>query len=102
VAVVAGALQVMGHPVALTALLFVMPLVYVATVLPISLGGLGVREGVLSGLLMLFAVPRDDAILAAFLLYLAKVVVGLTGVPAVLTRSQQSRSGSQGDPPSDP
>src|SRR5690606_17201433 len=35
-----------------TAYIFVMPIVYVSTVLPISLGGLGVREGVFSGLLM--------------------------------------------------
>jgi len=89
--VVAVTLQVMGHAVPITALLFVMPLVHVATVLPISLGGLGVREGVLTGLLMLLAVPQGDAVLAAFLLYLAKVMVGLTGVPSVMAGRAASR-----------
>lgn len=68
-----------NSPVQFVTLLFVMPLVYVATVLPISIGGLGVREGVLSGLLVLFGVEYSTAIITSFFLYLVKVLIGLVG-----------------------
>lgn len=59
--------------------LAVMPLVYVVTVLPISLGGLGVREGTLSFLLTRIGVTLPDAILFAFAMYLNQLFVGLVG-----------------------
>lgn len=62
-----------------TAFIFIMPLVYIATVLPISLGGLGVREGSFSGLMMLYGVESSIAILIALLMFLIKVGVGIIG-----------------------
>ncbi|SHF90833.1 hypothetical protein SAMN05444483_103191 [Salegentibacter echinorum] len=62
-----------------SAFIFIMPLVYIATVLPISFGGLGVREGVFSGILMLYGVDVSIAILISLLMYLIKVVVGIIG-----------------------
>jgi uncharacterized protein (TIRG00374 family) len=59
--------------------LAVMPLVYVITVLPISLGGLGVREGTLSYLLTRVGIALPDAILLAFVIYLNQLFVGSIG-----------------------
>jgi uncharacterized protein (TIRG00374 family) len=59
--------------------LFVIPLVYLATVLPISLGGIGVREGVLVWFLSIAGIPASDAVLLAFLVYLNRVLVGVIG-----------------------
>lgn len=59
--------------------LFVIPLVYLATVLPISLGGIGVREGVLVWFLSIAGVSASEAVLLAFLVYLNRVLVGTIG-----------------------
>lgn len=61
------------------AFLFIMPLVYIATVLPISLGGLGVREGAFSGLMILYGADSSIAIMISLLMYLVKVGVGIIG-----------------------
>jgi|APSaa5957512535_1039671.scaffolds.fasta_scaffold02717_6 glycosyltransferase 2 family protein len=60
-------------------LLFIMPLVYIATIIPISLGGLGVREATMSGLLVLFSIEPSQGVLVAFMLYLSKVLAGILG-----------------------
>lgn len=62
-----------------TAVIFIMPLVYLATVMPISLGGLGVREGTFAGLMLLYGVPVSTSVLIALSMYLVKVVVGIIG-----------------------
>jgi glycosyltransferase 2 family protein len=54
----------------------IMPIVYVVTVLPISLGGLGVREGVLVFLLSQTGVPTSDAITLSFMIYINRLFVG--------------------------
>lgn len=59
--------------------IFAIPIVYIATVLPISLGGIGVREGVLVWLLTMVGAPASSAVLLAFLVYLNRVVVGIIG-----------------------
>ena len=82
-------LHTISTPLPFITLLFVMPLVYVATVLPISIGGLGVREGVLSGLLVLFGVEYSTAVISAFMMYFVKVLIGLVGLPVFLrTRNE--------------
>lgn len=59
--------------------IFIMPLVYFATVLPISLGGLGIREGSFAGLMTLYGVDPSKAILISFFMYIVKVIVGVMG-----------------------
>lgn len=61
------------------AFFFIMPLVYFSTVLPISLGGLGVRESVFSGLMLFYGVDVNIAILISLLMYLTKFCLGLIG-----------------------
>jgi uncharacterized membrane protein YbhN (UPF0104 family) len=68
-----------GYALELRDLMVIMPVVYVGTVLPISLGGLGVREGIMVGLLSLLGVEPGVAVVIALSLYLTKVVLGLVG-----------------------
>ena len=63
----------------LIVLFVVIPIVYITTVLPISLGGLGVREGVLTLLLARVGIPASDAITFSLALYLNRVIIALFG-----------------------
>ncbi len=71
--------QAIGLAVSLTEFFAIIPLVYLVTILPISLGGLGVREGMLVFLLAQFNVAITDAVTLSFLIYLNRVVVGSLG-----------------------
>lgn len=73
-------LQYLGQPVPLEVLLLVMPLVFIVTILPISLGGIGVREGAMSGLLVFFGVDVSVAVFAAVLLYMLRIALAFIGV----------------------
>ncbi len=69
--------------------LIIMPLVYFAIVLPISLGGIGVREGVFVGMLSLYGVATSTAVIISFLMYFIKVLVGAVGWIVLLIDSNQ-------------
>lgn len=56
-----------------------IPLIYLILLLPISLGGLGLREGALAFLLSRFGVLSSDAVILSFLIYLCRVVIGIFG-----------------------
>lgn len=71
--------KLLGLAVPWSVWLFVVPLVYLMTVLPVSLGGLGVREAALVGLLSLAGVSGATAALLAFLVYLNRVLVAFAG-----------------------
>jgi glycosyltransferase 2 family protein len=67
--------------------LFVAPIVYLSTFLPISLGGVGVREGVLVWFFAMIGVPASNAVLLAFLVYLNRIVVaGIGGCAHILVK----------------
>lgn len=57
----------------------IMPIVYISTILPVSLGGLGVREGILVYLLAKVDVLSSDAVALSFLLYFNRVAIGSIG-----------------------
>jgi len=57
----------------------IMPVVYVATILPISIGGLGVREGVFVYLLSKIGILPSDAVTLSFLIYVNRIIVGFVG-----------------------
>ena len=65
-----------------TALLAFVPAVLTAQVLPISISGLGVREGLFVLFLNPLGIPRSQAIALGLLLYLLNLVVSLFGAPA--------------------
>ena len=57
----------------------IVPIVYLATVLPVSMGGVGVREGALVYLLSLLGVGNSMSITLSFLTYLNRVFIGGLG-----------------------
>ena len=60
--------------VTFNAILFAYPLVIVANILPITIGGLGVREGVAVFTLSLFGIPGEVAVSATLYLFIINVV----------------------------
>lgn len=68
--------------VGLTATLAFMPAVAIAQVLPISLGGLGVREGAFVLFLGPLGVERGEAIALGLLFYGMNLAVSLLGAPS--------------------
>lgn len=68
--------------VSLTALLAFLPAVLIAQVLPISISGLGVREGLLVLLLGPLGVAQEKAIALGLMLYFLNLVVSLLGAPS--------------------
>jgi uncharacterized membrane protein YbhN (UPF0104 family) len=78
-----AAAQALGvQPAGLTALLAFFPAVLIAQVLPISVSGLGVREGAFVLFLGPLGVAQEDAIALGLLLYLLNLGVSLLGAPA--------------------
>ena len=76
VALVARAL---GVALPLTVWFTVVPLIALAMVLPISIGGVGVREGGLAFLLAPSGVAREQAVAIGLLWFLSTIVGGLIG-----------------------
>ena len=70
------------EPVGPTAVLAFMPAVAIAQVLPISFGGLGVREGAFVLFLHPLGVATADAITLGLLVYALNLAVSLLGAPA--------------------
>jgi uncharacterized membrane protein YbhN (UPF0104 family) len=65
-----------------TALLAFFPAVAIAQVLPISISGLGVREGLFALFLRPLGVPTKQAVALGLLLYLLNLIVSLLGAPS--------------------
>ena len=59
--------------------LLVNPVIYLVMILPISLGGVGVREGIMVLFLSLVGVSNTEAAMVALLIYVNHVLVGLLG-----------------------
>jgi uncharacterized membrane protein YbhN (UPF0104 family) len=78
-----AAAQTLGlRPAGLTALLAFFPAVLIAQVLPVSVSGLGVREGAFVLFLGPLGVAQHEAIALGLLLYLLNLGVSLLGAPA--------------------
>ena len=59
--------------------LLIMPIVSVFTILPITIGGIGVREGLLAYFLAKVGVLPSDAILLGLVIYLNRLLVAMIG-----------------------
>lgn len=60
-------------------IMVITPLVYMATFIPISIGGIGVREGALVGLLTFYGAENSTAVFISFLMYINKIGVAIPG-----------------------
>ncbi len=67
------------------AMLGVAPLVFIAQTLPLSIGGLGIREGAYSVLLAPLGVAKADAVGLGLALYALTILTSLIGAPAFAT-----------------
>jgi uncharacterized protein (TIRG00374 family) len=79
------------HSVTLARLFTVIPLVELARMAPVTLGGLGVREGTFAALMSQFGVASTPAIVLSFLFYFLSVVNGLVGGLLYLVRTLSKR-----------
>lgn len=93
-AMVAGAWMA-GHAmnieVGWSAMMAFIPVVAIAQVLPISVSGLGLREGALVLLLVPLGVSSGQAVAFGLLLYGINMVVSLLGAPAFAVGSRPAR-----------
>jgi uncharacterized protein (TIRG00374 family) len=93
-AMVAGAWMAghaMGIQVGWSAMMAFIPVVAIAQVLPISVSGLGLREGALVLLLVPLGVSSGQAVAFGLLLYGINMVVSLLGAPAFAVGSRPAR-----------
>jgi glycosyltransferase 2 family protein len=82
VAAVYCAVHTIGLTIPNGAVLAFIPAVAMVQVLPISVGGLGVREGMLALLLHPLGVPTGQAVAVGLLWYAMTLLVSLAGAPA--------------------
>jgi len=76
----------MGLSVPLSAVLLIVPMANVAASLPLTLNGLGLREGAYILLFALAGVSHEDAVALGLLWFACTMVGGLTGlIPFVMT-----------------
>ena len=72
--------QGLGLPVSLVAMGWIRSVVVLITVIPLSIGGLGVREGALVFTLAAFGVPAHDALALSILIFATTILApGLAG-----------------------
>jgi uncharacterized protein (TIRG00374 family) len=84
--------EALGLHVGWTAILAFMPAVAILQVLPISIGGLGVREGALVIFLHPLGVSATHAVTLGLLFYAINLVVSLLGAPAFAVGGRQARA----------
>jgi uncharacterized protein (TIRG00374 family) len=82
VAAVYCAVHTVGLTIPNAAVIAFVPAVAMAQVVPISVGGLGVREGMLALLLHPLGVPTGQAVAVGLLWYAMTLIVSLAGAPA--------------------
>jgi uncharacterized membrane protein YbhN (UPF0104 family) len=79
----------------------VVPLVALAMVLPISIGGVGVREGGLAMLLAPSGIPSEQAVAIGLLWFLCTIICGLIGGGLFLLDRNPQHSAPAGPMPGD-
>jgi glycosyltransferase 2 family protein len=70
-----------GYPVGILAFTALFPMITLVTMLPISLGGLGVREWAYVEALALLGVPRHDALLISLTTSTLTIIINFGGLP---------------------
>jgi len=71
--------QALSIDINLGVFLIIVPFVFLSSLLPISLGGMGLMEGILVFLLVKFGVTSSDAVLLAFLFLFNRLFVNMFG-----------------------
>jgi uncharacterized membrane protein YbhN (UPF0104 family) len=92
IAAVYCAVHTIGLTIPNGAVIAFIPAVAMAQVLPISVGGLGVREGLLALLLHGMGVPTGQAVAVGLLWYAMTLIVSLLGAPAFAIGHRQAEA----------
>jgi glycosyltransferase involved in cell wall biosynthesis/uncharacterized membrane protein YbhN (UPF0104 family) len=87
--------QAMGLRIPLVAYFIAVPVVALLTLLPVSVSGVGVREGGLAWMLASYGVGQGMGITLGILWFLVTVAGGLVGGLAYMLGAKQSQEGSQ-------
>ncbi len=77
----------LGIEISIQAIMVVIPLTFIAVALPISIGGMGVREIATVGLMMRFGVAESDAAAIALIYILVILLASLPGLYIYLSQS---------------
>jgi uncharacterized membrane protein YbhN (UPF0104 family) len=91
----------LGVSLPLVAWFAVVPLVALAMAVPVSIGAVGVREGLLQLLLQPFGVPPETAVAIGILWFLSTIAIGLVGGLLFMLEPRGGRGsgGAGGEPP---
>lgn len=84
--------QALGQPIPFLVNLFLAPVFFFIFVLPISVGGIGVREASYIALYSLFGVPAETALLVSFLVFCGDLCNTLIGA-ILLFANKSERNG---------
>ncbi|MEX2148950.1 MAG: lysylphosphatidylglycerol synthase transmembrane domain-containing protein [Steroidobacteraceae bacterium] len=74
----------MDVDISLPALAWIRPLVFLLTLLPLTIGGIGVREAGFIGLLHLYGVAAGEALAFSLVLFAIQVAIGVVGMATEL------------------
>ena len=94
--------RALGLPVGWTAFMAYMPVVAIVQVLPLTIGGLGLREGALAVLLAPLGVSQSHAIALGLLVYGINLTVSLLGAPSFAIGRRDRSTGPRADGPVGP
>jgi uncharacterized protein (TIRG00374 family) len=75
----------LGIPVELHWYLVYVPVIALVTLIPVSIGGLGLREGAFLSLFSTLGVPPEQSVALSLLWYVMMIVAGLPGLALYLT-----------------
>ncbi len=73
------AAKALGIELGLTSFLFPVPVVTIVAMLPISIGGIGLRENSLVFIMVALGAPNDKAALVSLLTFMMLIIVGIIG-----------------------
>jgi uncharacterized protein (TIRG00374 family) len=68
-----------GIDLSLTSFIFIVPVISVITMIPISVGGIGLRENSLVFILIALGVADEKAALCSILIFIMLIIVGIIG-----------------------
>ena len=97
VAAVCAARALQIEQVGLTALMAFFPAVLIFQVLPLGIGGLGVRETAIAGFFAPLGVIDERSIALGFLIYLLTIASSLFGLPALIFGGRRDEEVPAGD-----
>lgn len=80
------AARALGIDLTLTAFIFIVPVVSTITMIPISIGGIGIRENSLVFIMVAMGIANEKAFLCSLLILFMLILIGMVGGVAYIVR----------------